>query len=58
MGGGGGKKRGEENLTNDTPPKKGVRLDPPCTVRFPPPSGVVASGSLNGPDPCPEFPFL
>ena len=37
---GGGKKRGVENLTNDTPPKKGV-LDP-RTVRFPPPSGVSA----------------
>ena len=36
---GGGKKRGLENLTNDTPPKKGVS---PRTVRFPPPSGVVA----------------
>ena len=32
---GGGKRRGVENLTNDTPPK-GV-LDPPRTVRFPPP---------------------
>ena len=31
--------RGVENLTNDTPPKKGF-LDPPRTVRFPPPSGV------------------
>ena len=39
--GGGGKKRGEENLTNDTPPKKGF-WTPHRTVRFPPPSGVVA----------------
>ena len=38
---GGGKKRGVENLTNDTPPKKGV-WTPPRTVRFPPPSGVSA----------------
>ena len=28
-----------ENLTNDTPPKKGF-WTPPRTVRFPPPSGV------------------
>ena len=39
---GGGKKRGEENLTNDTPPKKGFWTPPPRTVRFPPPSGVSA----------------
>ena len=39
--GGGGKKRGVENLTNDTPPKKRF-WTPPRTVRFPPPSGVVA----------------
>ena len=32
---GGGKKRGVENLTNDTPPKK-VFWTPPRTVRFPP----------------------
>ena len=38
---GGGKKRGVENLTNDTPPKKGF-WTPPRTVRFPPPSGVGA----------------
>ena len=38
---GGWKKRGEENLTNDTPPKKGF-WTPPRTVRFPPPSGVSA----------------
>ena len=38
---GGGKKRGVENLTNDTPPKKGF-WTPPRTVRFPPPSGVSA----------------
>ena len=36
-----GKKRGVENLTNDTPPKKGF-WTPPRTVRFPPPSGVGA----------------
>ena len=30
-----------ENLTNDTPPKKGF-WTPPRTVRFPPPSGVSA----------------
>ena len=39
--GGGGKRRGVENLTNDTPPKKGF-WTPPRTVRFPPPSGVSA----------------
>ena len=39
--GGGWKKRGVENLTNDTPPKKGF-WTPPRTVRFPPPSGVSA----------------
>ena len=38
---GGGKKRGVENLTNDTPPKKGF-WTPPRTVCFPPPSGVSA----------------
>ena len=38
---GGGKKRGVENLTNDTPPKKGF-WTPPRTVRFPPPSRVSA----------------
>ena len=38
---GGGKKRGVENLTNDTPPKKGF-WTPARTVRFPPPSGVSA----------------
>ena len=38
---GGGKRRGVENLTNDTPPKKGF-WTPPRTVRFPPPSGVSA----------------
>ena len=38
---GGGKKRGVENLTNDTPPKKGF-WTPPRTLRFPPPSGVSA----------------
>ena len=38
---GGGKKRGVENLTNDTPPKKGF-WTPPHMVRFPPPSGVSA----------------
>ena len=36
---GGWKKRGVENLTNGTPTKKGF-WTPPCTVRFPPPSGV------------------
>ena len=36
---GGGKRRGVENLTNDTPPKKGL-WTPPRTVRFPPPSGA------------------
>ena len=36
---GGGKRRGVENLTNDTPPKKGF-WTPLRTVRFPPPSGV------------------
>ena len=36
---GGGKRRGVENLTNDTRPKKGF-WTPPRTVRFPPPSGV------------------
>ena len=39
--GGGGKKRGVENLTNDTPPTKGF-WTPPCTARFPPPSCVNA----------------
>ena len=39
--GGGGKKRGVENLTNDTPPKKGF-WTPLRTVRFPPPSRVSA----------------
>ena len=39
--GGAEKKRGVENLTNDTPPKKGF-WTPPRTVRFPPPSGVSA----------------
>ena len=38
---GGGKKRRVENLTNDTPPKKGF-WTPPHTVRFPPRSGVSA----------------
>ena len=38
---GGGKKREVENLTNDTPPKKGF-WTPPRTVRFPLPSGVSA----------------
>ena len=38
---GGGKRRGVENLTNDTPPKKGFWTPPP-TVRFPPPSAVSA----------------
>ena len=38
---GGGKKRGVENLTNDTPSKKGF-WTPPHTVRFPPPSCVSA----------------
>ena len=38
---GGGKKRGVENLTNDTPPKKGF-WTPPRTVRFPPPSFASA----------------
>ena len=33
---GGGKKRGVENLTNDTPPTTGF-WTPPRTVRFPPP---------------------
>ena len=33
--GGGGKKRGVENLTNDTPPKKQF-WTPPRTVRFTP----------------------
>ena len=37
----GWKKRGVENLTNDTSPKKGF-WTPPCTVRFPPLSGVSA----------------
>ena len=41
MGGGGGKKRGVENLTNDTPRKKGF-WTPLRTVRFPPPSRVSA----------------
>ena len=35
------KMSGVENLTNDTPPKKGV-WTPSRTVRFPPPSGVSA----------------
>ena len=35
------KKRGVENLMNDTPPKKGF-WTPPRTVRFPPPSGQVS----------------
>ena len=38
---GGGKKRGVENLTNDTPPRKGFWTTPRM-VRFPPPSGVSA----------------
>ena len=38
---GGGKRRGVENLTNDTPPKRGFGTPPP-TVRFPPLSGVSA----------------
>ena len=38
---GGGKKRGVENLTNVTPPKRGF-WTPPRTVRSPPPSGVSA----------------
>ena len=38
---GGGKKRGVENLTNDTPPKQGF-WTPPRTVRFPPFSDVSA----------------
>ena len=37
---GGGKRRGVENLTNDTPPKKGFWTPPP-TVRFPPPQVSV-----------------
>ena len=37
----GGKKRGVENLTNDTPPKKEF-WTPPRTVRLPPLSGVTA----------------
>ena len=40
---GGGKRRGVENLTNDTPPKKGFWTPPP-TVRFPPPSGPKIFG--------------
>ena len=38
---GGGKRRGEENLTNDTPPKKGF-WTPFVRYVFPPPSGVSA----------------
>ena len=38
---GGGKKKREENLTNDTPPKRGFG-PPPRTVCFPTPSGVSA----------------
>ena len=34
-----------ENLTNDTPPKKGFST-PPRTVRFPPPSAVSALNFL------------
>ena len=37
----GGKKRGLENLMNDTPPQKGF-WTPPSSVRFPPLSGVSA----------------
>ena len=37
--GGGGKRRGVENLTNDTPPKKGV-LDPPSYGTFSTPPQV------------------
>ena len=36
-----GRHGGVENLTNDTPPKKGF-WTPPRTVRFPAPSGVSA----------------
>ena len=39
---GGGRKRGVESLTKDTPPKEGCHWTPPRTVRFPPPSGVSA----------------
>ena len=39
---GGGKKRGVENLTNDTPPKKGV-LDPPSYGTFSTPLGCQCS---------------
>ena len=35
------KRGGQENPTNDTPPRKGF-WTPPRTVRFPPPSGVSA----------------
>ena len=36
-------KGGEENLTRDTPPKKEFStFGPPSSVRFPPPSGVIA----------------
>ena len=38
---GGGKKRVVENLTNDTPPKKGFWTPPPRTLRFPPPQVSV-----------------
>ena len=43
--GGWNKNWGEENLTNDTPLKKGV-WTPPRTVRFPTPSGFIALFSL------------
>ena len=36
------KKRGEENLTKDAPPKNGFWTPPLRLVRFPPPSGIVA----------------
>ena len=38
----GGGKRGEGNLTKDTPPKKGFWTPPPHTVRFPIPPRVIA----------------
>ena len=41
-GGGVGKRRGKENLTNDTPPKKRFWTPFVCTFSTPPPSGVAA----------------
>ena len=56
---GGGKKRGVESLTNDTPSQKGVLDPPPRTVRFPPPHQVSALFCLykNRRQSRPEAPF-